>query len=133
MIIKRNVLWAALFIIPAVELFGFILVSSWFGVSKTLLLLISTSLIGLLMMRFEGSKVLQDSRQQMQEGRIPGRTMLDGLCIFFGGLLLIIPGFITDIIGFTLVFPLTRPLYRGVLLKWIEKKMKNGTFTYYKR
>lgn len=130
---RRNWLWAALFVIPAIELFGFILVSSWFGASKTLLLLISTSLIGLLMMRFEGSKVIEDSRKQMQEGRVPGRTMLDGMCIFFGGMLLIIPGFITDIIGFTLVFPLTRTIYRGFLLKWIEKKMKNGTFTFYKR
>ncbi|MNI53240.1 phage T7 F exclusion suppressor FxsA [compost metagenome] len=59
--------------------------------------------------------------------------MLDGLCVFFGGLLLIIPGFITDIIGFTLVFPLTRTIYRGLLLKWLEKRMKNGTFTFYRR
>jgi UPF0716 protein FxsA len=120
-------------VVPAVELFGFIFVSSYIGAPKTLLLLLSTSVIGLLMMRFEGKKVLQDSRQQMQEGRVPGRTMLDGLCIFFGGLLLILPGFITDIIGFTLVFPLIRPIYRGFLLKWIEKKMKNGTFTVYRR
>ncbi|AIQ63376.1 phage T7 F exclusion suppressor FxsA [compost metagenome] len=131
--IKKSWLWAALFIIPAFELFGFILVSSWLGAPKTLLLLVSTSLIGLLMMRFEGSKVLQDSKQQMQEGLVPGRTMLDGLCVFFGGLLLIIPGFITDIIGFTLVFPLTRTIYRGLLLKWLEKRMKNGTFTFYRR
>jgi UPF0716 protein FxsA len=131
--IRSKWLWAALFVVPAVELFGFIFVSSYIGAPKTLLLLLSTSVIGLLMMRFEGKKVLQDSRQQMQEGRVPGRTMLDGLCIFFGGLLLILPGFITDIIGFTLVFPLIRPIYRGFLLKWIEKKMKNGTFTVYRR
>ncbi|WP_410511979.1 FxsA family protein [Paenibacillus sp. BR2-3] len=131
--IRSKWLWAALFLVPAVELFGFILVSNYLGAPKTLLLLLFTSVIGLLMMRFEGKKVLQDSRLQMQEGRVPGRTMLDGLCIFFGGLLLILPGFVTDMIGFTLVFPLTRPIYRGVLLKWIEKKMKNGTFTFYRR
>jgi len=131
--IRSKWLWAALFLVPAVELFGFILVSSYLGAPKTLLLLLFTSIIGLLMMRFEGKKVLQDSRQQMQEGRVPGRTMLDGLCIFFGGLLLILPGFVTDIIGFSLVFPMTRPVYRAFLLKWIEKKMKNGTFTFYRR
>ncbi|KGE16288.1 FxsA family protein [Paenibacillus wynnii] len=131
--IRNKWLWPALFVVPAVELFGFVLVSSYLGAPKTLLLLVFTSIIGLLMMRFEGKKVLQDSRQQMQEGQVPGRTMLDGLCIFFGGFLLILPGFVTDIIGFTLVFPLTRPLYRGFLLKWIEKKMKNGTFTLYRR
>lgn len=131
--IRNKWMWAALFIIPAVELFGFIFVADQLGVFKTLLLMLSTSVIGLLMMRFEGNKVLHDSKKHMQEGRVPGRTMLDGLCIFFGGLLLILPGFVMDIIGFTLVFPLTRPLYRIFLLKWIEKKMKNGTFTYYRR
>jgi UPF0716 protein FxsA len=131
--IRSKWLWAALFFIPAVELFGFIYVADHLGAFKTLLLMLTTSVIGLLMMRFEGNKVLQDSRTQMQEGRVPGRTMLDGLCIFFGGLLLILPGFVTDIVGFTLVFPLTRPLYRIFLLKWIEKKMKNGNFTFYRR
>lgn len=131
--IRNKWLWAALFIIPAVELFGFIYVAGFLGAPKTLLLMLTTTVIGFAMMRFEGRKVLQDSKQQVEEGRVPGRTMLDGLCIFFGGLLLILPGFITDIVGFTLVFPLTRPLYRAFLLKWIEKKMKNGTFTYYRR
>lgn len=131
--IRNKWMWAALFIIPAVELFGFIFVADQLGIFKTLLLMLATSVIGLLMMRFEGNKVLQDSRAHMQEGRVPGRTMLDGLCIFFGGLLLILPGFVMDIVGFTLVFPLTRPLYRLFLLKWIEKKMKNGTFTFYRR
>jgi len=131
--IRSKWLWAALFIIPAVELFGFIFVADQLGAFKTLLLMLTTSVIGLLMMRFEGNKVLQDSRTHMQEGRVLGRTMLDGLCIFFGGLLLILPGFVTDIVGFSLVFPLTRPLYRIFLLKWIEKKMKNGTFTFYRR
>ncbi|WP_379164393.1 FxsA family protein [Paenibacillus sp. sgz5001063] len=131
--IRNKWLWAALFIIPAVELFGFIYVASFLGAPKTLLLMLASSVIGFLMMRFEGKKVLVDSRTHMQEGRVPGRTMLDGLCIFFGGLLLILPGFVTDIVGFSLVFPLTRPLYRAFLLKWIEKKMKNGTFTFYRR
>ncbi|AIQ40482.1 FxsA family protein [Paenibacillus sp. FSL R7-0297] len=131
--IRNKWLWAALFAVPAVELFGFIYVSSFLGAPKTLLIMLATSVIGLLMMRFEGKKVLQDSRTHMQEGRVPGRTMLDGLCIFFGGLLLILPGFVMDLIGFTLVFPLTRPLYRVFLLKWIEKKMKNGNFTFYRR
>ncbi|WP_340022461.1 FxsA family protein [Paenibacillus sp. FSL K6-1096] len=131
--IRNKWLWAGLFAVPAVELFGFIYVSSFLGAPKTLLIMLATSVIGFLMMQFEGKKVLQDSRTHMQEGRVPGRTMLDGLCIFFGGLLLILPGFVTDLIGFTLVFPLTRPLYRVFLLKWIEKKMKNGTFTFYRR
>ncbi|SES93722.1 FxsA family protein [Paenibacillus sp. NFR01] len=130
---RNKWLWAALFVVPAVELFGFIYVAGHLGVPKALLIMMASSVIGFLMMRFEGKKVLQDSKLQVQQGKAPGRSMLDGLCVFFGGLLLILPGFVTDIIGFTLVFPLTRPLYRVFLLKWIEKKMKNGTFTVYRR
>ncbi|GAK38749.1 FxsA family protein [Paenibacillus urinalis] len=129
----RNWMWALLLLIPAVELFGFIWVSEQIGAGYTLLLILVTSIIGMAMMQFEGRKVLQDTRNEMQNGLVPGRKMLDGLCVFLGGSLLIIPGFVTDIIGFTLVFPLTRPIYRLFLLKWIEKKMKDGKITFYKR
>ncbi|MEK5060425.1 FxsA family protein [Paenibacillus shunpengii] len=129
----RNWKWALLLLIPAVELFGFIWVSEQIGAGYTLLLILVTSIIGMAMMQFEGRKVLQDTRNEMQNGLVPGRKMLDGLCVFLGGSLLIIPGFVTDIIGFTLVFPLTRPIYRLFLLKWIEKKMKDGKITFYKR
>ncbi|MOA55216.1 phage T7 F exclusion suppressor FxsA [compost metagenome] len=85
------------------------------------------------MMQFEGRKVMIDAKQQMTDGQVPGRMMLDGLCVFGGGILLLMPGFITDLIGFLLVFPLTRPLFRVVLLKWIGKKLKDGSFTIYRR
>lgn len=126
-------IWAGAFLVPAVELFGFIFVAEQVGAFKTLLLMMATSVLGLLMMRFEGQKVLQDSKAQMEAGKVPGRTMLDGLCIFFGGLMLILPGFVLDIVGFILVFPLTRPIPRAFMLKWIEKRMKNGSITYYRR
>ncbi|WP_310549789.1 FxsA family protein [Paenibacillus glufosinatiresistens] len=133
MVIRGKWLWAAIFIVPAVELFGFLLVSEHIGVSKALLLLLATSVIGLVMMRFEGKKVLQDSKALLESGQPPGRTMLDGLCVFMGGMMLILPGFVTDLIGFTLLFPLTRPVYRFWMMKWIQRKMKNGTFTYYRK
>ncbi|WP_020428510.1 FxsA family protein, partial [Paenibacillus riograndensis] len=73
--IRNKWLWAALFVIPAVELFGFIYVAGFLGAPKTLLLMLASSVIGFLMMRFEGKKVLLDSRTHMQEGRVPGKTM----------------------------------------------------------
>lgn len=131
MIIKRMML--VVFAIIVVEVFGITLVSSWIGGWKTLLLIVITSLLGLAIARFEGMKVLEDARQQMQQGKVPGRTFVDGICILIGGWLLIIPGFITDIIGFTLAFPLTRPLYRSIILMWIMKRMRNGNFTIFRR
>lgn len=124
---------ALIVIVPIMEFWGYIEVAERLGVGKTLFLTLATSIIGGLMMQFEGRKVMIDAKQQMSDGQVPGRMMLDGLCVFGGGILLLMPGFITDVIGFLLVFPLTRPLFRVVLLKWIGKKMKDGSFTIYRR
>lgn len=127
--------WIAVFIvvIPIVEFWGYLFVGERLGVGKTIFLTLATSVIGGLMMQFEGRKVLADAKAQMSDGQIPGRMVLDGICVFAGGMLLLIPGFITDLIGFTMVFPLTRPLYRFPLMRWIGKKMKDGTITYFRR
>ncbi|GGH14679.1 FxsA family protein [Paenibacillus segetis] len=129
----RRWMFLLVIIITTCEFWVYVEVGERFGVGKTIFLSLATSVIGGLMMQFEGRKVLGDARAQVNGGQIPGRTMLDGICIFIGGILLLIPGFVTDIIGFTLVFPLTRPLYRKPLLKWISKKMKDGSITYFRR
>lgn len=122
-----------LIVIPAVEIFGIIQMAQWVGGWNTFLLIILTGIIGAVVARFEGGKVIEDMRAQMQAGQVPGRSMIDGLCVFAGGIIMVVPGFVTDIVGFTLVFPLTRPLYRAVILKYIEKKMKDGHITFYRR
>ncbi|AJS59586.1 FxsA family protein [Paenibacillus sp. IHBB 10380] len=123
----------AIITIPMVEIFGFNWVADRIGGTNTLFLTIMTSAIGFVMMRFEGRKVIENSKVQMNSGQIPGRNMVDGLCVFIGGMLLVLPGFVTDAIGFTMLFPLTRPLYRFMILKWIKKKIDNGNMTFHKR
>ncbi|MBG9793212.1 exlusion protein FxsA [Paenibacillus dendritiformis] len=120
-------------LIPALEIYGFLLVSGWIGGWNTFLLILLTSVIGAIIARYEAAQVWGDAQKQLQARQVPGRAVIDGLCILAGGVLLLTPGFFTDILGFTLVFPLTRPLYRHYLLKWIEKKMKDGSFIYYRR
>ncbi|MNI68473.1 phage T7 F exclusion suppressor FxsA [compost metagenome] len=85
------------------------------------------------MMQFEGRKVMTDAKSQMTNGQVPGRMALDGLCVFGGGILLLLPGFVTDIVGFLLVFPLTRPVFRSLLMKWIGKKLRDGSITVFRR
>lgn len=126
-------LLAAMIFVPAIEIFGFQFVADRVGGMNTLLLTLLTSAVGVAMMRFEGRKAMEDAKQRMNSGMVPGASMVDGLCIFAGGVLLILPGFVTDIIGFTLIFPLTRPLYRILLLKWMKKNMKNGKITIFRR
>lgn len=120
---------AFIIIVPLLEWYVFLQMIEWIGGWNTLILLLTTSLVGILMMRFEGRKVIEDTKKQMDAGEPPGRRMLDGLCVFVGGVMLVLPGFILDIIGFTLVFPLTRPIYRNLLLRWIEKRMKKRSIT----
>ncbi|WCF06884.1 FxsA family protein [Paenibacillus thiaminolyticus] len=120
-------------LIPALEIYGFLLVSGWIGGWNTFLLILLTSVIGAIIARYEAAQVWGEAQKQLQARQVPGRAVIDGLCILAGGVLLLTPGFFTDIVGFTLVFPLTRPVYRHYLLKWIEKKMKDGSFIYYKR
>lgn len=127
--------WIAGFvvIVPLIEFWGYVWVGERLGVGKTIFLTLATSVIGLLMMQFEGRKLMADAKSQMIGNQIPGKMMIEGLCVFGGGILLLIPGFVTDAIGFTMVFPLTRPLYRLLLMKWIGKKIKDGTITFFRR
>ncbi|WP_019640318.1 FxsA family protein [Paenibacillus fonticola] len=120
-------------LITVAEFWAYVVVGERLGVGKTIFLTLATSIIGGLMMQFEGRKVMADAKAQMNGGQIPGRTMLDGMCVFAGGILLLAPGFITDLIGFTLIFPLTRPIYRVFLMKWIGKKIKEGKITFFRR
>jgi len=120
-------------IVAMIEIYVFDLVIGRFGGMNTFLLTLFTSVVGFVMMRFEGRKVLEDARSQMQMRQIPGITLVDGISIFIGGLFLVLPGFFTDVVGFTMIFPLTRPFYRLFILRWIKKKMKNGNMTVYKR
>lgn len=124
---------AAIIFLPAIEIFGFSVVAERVGGMNTLLLTLLTSAIGVAMMRFEGRKAMEDAKLKMNSGMVPGKTMADGLLIFLGGLLLIFPGFVTDIVGFTMLFPLTRPLYRILLLKWLKKNIKDGKITIFRR
>lgn len=124
---------AAIIFLPAIEIFGFSVVAERVGGMNTFLLTLLTSAIGVAMMRFEGRKAMEDAKLKMNSGMVPGKTMADGLLIFLGGLLLIFPGFVTDIVGFTMLFPLTRPLYRILLLKWLRKNIKDGKITIFRR
>lgn len=105
----------------------------YFGFFKTIVLALATTVIGIAMVQFEGRKAMTDLKQLAESGQPPGRKLVDGVCIMAGGALLVAPGFITDLIGITLVFPLTRPLYHRAAMRWIEKRMKNGNITFYRR
>ena len=124
---------AAIIIIPAVEMWGIIQMGHLVGGWMTFLLILITGFAGAQFARLEGRQALSEVQRQMQTGQPPGQAMLNGLCVLIGGLLLVLPGFFSDIIGITLLFPLTRPIYKAIMLRWIEKKLRSGQFTIRRR
>ena len=122
-----------LILVPALEVYGFMLMSDWVGLWNTLLFILLTGVFGAIIARHEWKEVWVGAQKRMEAGEMPGRAMIDGLCVMLGGIMLLTPGFFTDILGFTLVFPLTRPIYRHYILKWLEKKMKDGNVITFRR
>lgn len=121
-------LLAVFIVVPIVELWGIFQVGSWIGGWNTFFILILMGVAGAYLARAEGRRVWVEAQRQMQAGQIPGQTLLDGLCVLAGGILLLMPGFISDIVGITLLIPASRTYYRQIMLQWIEKRMRNGNF-----
>ncbi|WP_274652236.1 FxsA family protein [Paenibacillus humicola] len=124
---------AAIIVVPALELWGIVQMGRWIGGWATFGLILLTGVAGAQLARLEGRKAWFEVQRQLQSGLPPGRAMLDGLCVLIGGLLLMLPGFFSDILGATLLLPLTRPFYRSVMFRWLEKKMRDGSFTIRRR
>lgn len=120
--------WFILILLPIIEIWSIVQMSGWIGGFNTLIVLVAISIIGAYAAKKEGQKVLYQARHQMNSGQIPGYSLVNGACVLLGGLLLLFPGFISDIVGLLLLIPFTRVIFQGIILKWIEKLMRNGNF-----
>jgi UPF0716 protein FxsA len=103
-------LFAFLFGVPLLEIAVFILVGGQIGVAATLLLTLVTAVAGAMLLRHQGLATLRRIRAELAADRIPARQLADGAMIAAAGLLLLTPGFVTDIIGLTLFLPAIRDL-----------------------
>ena len=104
-----------------IEIYLFISIGSEIGAVTTILLIFSTAIIGVYYARYEGLKTLKSGFIQLSKNEPMGYEILSGAGIAFAALLLIIPGFLTDLMGFLLIFPITRKF----LFKKISKKFDN--------
>lgn len=116
----------SLLAIVLIEIALFIVVGNVLGVFNTLLLIILTSILGIIVAKKQGMNSIQSMQESMRRGDPPGPVMVDTFMIFVGGILLALPGFLTDLIGITFVFSFTRTLYKPLIYKWLRKKMENG-------
>ena len=111
----------SIILIPAVEIFLLIKIGSQIGAITTILLIFTTAIVGVYYAKYEGLNTLKSGFEQIRKNKAPTYEMLSGAAIAFAALLLIIPGFATDIIGFFIIFPVSRKL----LLEKIFVKFKN--------
>jgi UPF0716 protein FxsA len=100
-------------LIPIVEIFLFIKMGSQIGAITTILLIFVTAIVGVYYAKYEGLNTLKAGFAQLSRNEAPTYEMLSGAAIAFAALLLIIPGFATDILGFLLIFPITRKFIFG--------------------
>ena len=107
--------------IPIIEIYLFIKVGSNIGAFNTILLILVTAIIGVIYARYEGFNTLKSGMSQLVKNQLPIYEIISGAALAFAALLLILPGFATDVLGFLLIFPFTRKL----LLRKVTIKQRN--------
>ncbi len=118
-----NTVLLSIIIIPILEIYLFIKLGSQIGALYTILLVFITAIIGIYYAKYEGINTLRSGFVQMIKNELPAYEIISGAAIAFGAILLIIPGFATDLFGFLLIFPITRKIIFGGLSR---KFKKNG-------
>ena len=124
-----NSVLIALVLIPIIEIYLFIKIGSQIGALITITLIFVTAILGIFYATYEGINTLRSGFMQLVKNELPVYEIISGAAITIAAVLLIIPGFATDIIGFLLIFPLTRNLILKMLSSKIQvKKRKNEKF-----
>ena len=108
--------------IPLIEIYLFIKVGSQIGALNTILLILTTAVVGIWYARYEGFNTLRSGMSQLVKNEVPLYEIVSGAAIAFAALLLILPGFATDIIGFLIILPVTRKLILQKISTKIKKK-----------
>ena len=112
-----NSLLFFIIVVPALEIYVFIKVGNVFGAVSTILLIVSTAVIGVYFAKLEGLNTLRSGLKNVYNKKSPVNEILSGASIAFGATLLIIPGFITDVFGFLLIIPFTRNFLVNLIVK----------------
>ncbi len=117
-----NTVLLAIILIPLVEIYLFIKIGSQIGALNTILLIFATAIIGVFYARYEGLNTLRSGFKQIVKNELPAYEIISGAAIAFAALLLIIPGFATDLLGFLMIIPFSRKLILGNLSNKFKKK-----------
>ena len=120
-----NPILLSILLVPAIEIYLLIKIGSQIGAITTILLIFTTAIIGIYYAKYEGLNTLKSGFIQLSKNKRPTYEMLSGAAIAFAALLLIIPGFTTDVLGFLLIFPISRSFFFSILSKKFKHKENN--------
>jgi UPF0716 protein FxsA len=115
-----------LILVPLLELYILIKIGGYFGAFQTIALVVFTALLGIVLVRLEGLRTLQKIRQSLSQGIVPAEEMVDGVLIFVGGILLIIPGVLTDLFALVLLIPYSRTIFKRWLRRRFDRMIAAG-------
>jgi len=123
-----NSILLLIILVPIIEIYLFIKIGAQIGAISTILLILSTAIIGIYYAKYEGLNTLKSGFAQLSRNESPTYEMISGAAIAFAALLLILPGFATDIMGFFIIFPVTRKFIFSKFFKKLkpEKNEKNN-------
>jgi UPF0716 protein FxsA len=105
-------------LVPLLELYILIKIGGYLGAFQTVALVVFTALLGIAIVRLQGLRTLQKIRQSLSQGIVPAEELVDGVLIFIGGILLIIPGVLTDLFALVLLIPYTRTIFK----RWLRRR-----------
>ncbi|HSO57111.1 FxsA family protein [Paenisporosarcina sp.] len=120
--------WLALIfiVVPVLEIGILLWSGNTFGLFPTIMIILGTGILGAYLAKKQGLKAIRDVQIQMKNFQAPGDAMVNAVFVFAGGLLLLSPGFVTDLFGFLFLFSPSRELFKPLVYKWIRSKMKKG-------
>ncbi|WP_028392213.1 FxsA family protein [Bacillus cihuensis] len=114
---------SSLLALTVLEIVTLLLAGKVMGIGGTLVLVLGTGILGVLLAKKQGIETLRKAQEQMKYGEVPGAEIVEGICILLGGLFLLLPGLVSDLIGLLLVLPFTRSLIKPVIFRYIRNRM----------
>ena len=123
-----NPILLSIILIPIIEIYLFIKIGSQIGAITTILLIFITAVVGVYYAKYEGLNTLKAGFLQLSKNEAPAYEIISGAAIAFAALLLIIPGFATDILGFLLIFPISRKFFFSKFAKKFDQKKEKNNF-----
>lgn len=119
-------------LVPILEVYTLIQAGSIIGLAPTIALILATGVAGAYLARTQGLELIQRIQKELAAGRMPTEELLDGALVLVGGVVLLTPGFWTDLCGFLCLLPGTRSVIKNLLRRWLDDQLRRGTTNFHR-